>query len=147
MLAASPSVDFCNHVILITLLHGVVDMLNACNFAVAVTRWGSLSAPPDPVASIKGVLVVRGRKRRGEGRGGKGYSPPPPRNVVSWIRQCFWTRNSPLNFRSHPDRDRIHAGGGLSSPSALVIIIIVIIIIIESYCWYVCRDQCGADGG
>jgi len=36
---------------------------------------------------------------------------------------------------------------GLSSSSALVIIIIVIIIIIESYCWYVCRDQCGADGG
>jgi len=33
------------------------------------TRWGSLSAPPDPLAAIKGVLLLWG------GREGKGCGP------------------------------------------------------------------------
>jgi len=70
------------------------------------TRWGSLSAPPDALAAIEGVLLLReeregkGRKRGGreegkKGRGeegkeesekreGKGCAPP---NVEPWIRQ------------------------------------------------------------
>jgi len=39
------------------------------------TRWGSLSAPPGPLAAIGGCLLLRGEGREGEGReetGGKG---------------------------------------------------------------------------
>jgi len=50
----------------------------------ARNRCGSLSARPDPLAAMKGVLLRggRGRKRRGEERD---VAPP---NVESWIRQC-----------------------------------------------------------
>jgi len=35
-------------------------------------RWGSLSAPPDPLAAIWGLLLRGGEGKGGEGRGGKG---------------------------------------------------------------------------
>ena len=57
------------------------------------TRWGSLSAPPDPLATIRGgCLLLRGKKGKGMrkgkegdgngearkgGEGGKGRTPVP----------------------------------------------------------------------
>jgi len=39
----------------------------AAGLPPARTRWGSLSAPADPLAAIRGgVLVLRGREGRGE---------------------------------------------------------------------------------
>jgi len=48
-----------------------------------LTRWGSFSAPPDPLAAIKGLILLRGgrrgeeREERGEENGGKGTGRTP----------------------------------------------------------------------
>ena len=78
----------------------------------ARTRWGSLSAPPKPLAAKRGLLLrggegreggeggkgkVKGEERGGEGleggkegEGGKGppqkFQAPPPKK--SWLRPC-----------------------------------------------------------
>jgi len=44
----------------------------------ARTRWGSLSAPPDPLAATWGLLLRRGEgKGGGKGEIGEGKGEPP----------------------------------------------------------------------
>jgi len=62
------------------------------------TRWGSYSAPPDPLAVIRGGKGRQGKGREGQrkgrkgrGRGGerkgkgdgKGHSNPPPKSLAT----------------------------------------------------------------
>ena len=64
-------------------------------------RWGSLSAPPDPLAAIggKGVLLLRGGKRergRGGGREGKREGREGEREGSGKRRERGWEGSPPL---------------------------------------------------
>jgi len=63
-------------------------------------RWGSLSAPPDPLAAIGGVLLLRGGKRergRGGGREGKREGRGGEREGRGKGRERRWEGSPPTS--------------------------------------------------